>query len=101
MIQNITREELVGKYKDNHGFAFVCAHPISDRSIINLADTLIQQGITQSQPLAVTRYKQSIIFVYDDFDGPKFFATAQHFEMICGVARVIPFLEYIYATDPK
>jgi hypothetical protein len=95
MIKNITREELLTTYKDNHGFAFLSKHAIRDSSIYALADTLIAAKITSSKPIAVTRYKESVIFIYNDFNGPEFFQRASFFEQAYGVARIVPFLEYV------
>lgn len=96
MITNITVEEIKTKYRDNHGFAFICQHPVSNGAIQRLADTLISAGITTEMPLVVTRVDSfATIFIYNRFDAPTFFARAQIFEQMMGVARVVPFLEYL------
>jgi hypothetical protein len=95
MIKNITREELVTTYKDNHGFAFVSNSPIRDESIHALAETIKNSQVSPELPKAVTRYKQSVIFIYDKLDAPEFFRRASYFEQAFGVARIVPFLEYV------
>jgi hypothetical protein len=95
MIKNITAEEIKTTYRDNHGFAFISAQPVSDGAIHRLADALIQWDIASKHPLVVTRYQQSVIFIYDDFNAPAFFAKVPFFEQAFGVARVVPFLEYV------
>jgi hypothetical protein len=95
MIENISAEEIKTKYRQNHGFAFISPQRVSDEAAYRLANTLIQAQITSKLPLVITRYEQSIIFIYDDFDGPAFFAKAQFFENMFQIARVVPFMEYV------
>lgn len=95
MIENISAEEIREKYSQNHGFAFISAQRVSDEAAYRLADTLIKAGIASKLPLLITRYEQSVIFVYDDFNGPEFFNKAQIFEQMFQIARVIPFMEYV------
>jgi hypothetical protein len=95
MIENISAEEIKTKYRQNHGFAFISAQRVSDEAAYRLADTLIKANITSKQPLVITRYEQSVIFIYDDFEGPTFFAKAQFFEQTFGIARVVPFMQYV------
>lgn len=94
-MDNISAEEIKTKYRQNHGFAFISPQRVSDEAAHRLADTLIKAEITSKQPLVMTRYEQSVIFIYDDFDGPAFFAKAQFFEQAFGIARVVPFMEYV------
>jgi hypothetical protein len=95
MIKKITAEEIKTKYRDNHGFAFISAQLVSDDAIYRLAQSLIQFNIASKQPLIVTRYEQSVIFIYEDFNGPEFFAKALFFEQAFGIARIVPFMEYV------
>jgi hypothetical protein len=95
MIKNITAEEIKTTYRDNHGFAFVSAQPVSDDAIYRLADSLIQFNIATKHPIVVTRYQQGVVFIYDDFDAPKFFAKAQFAEHVLGICKIVPFLEYV------
>lgn len=95
MIKNITAEEIKTKYRDNHGFAFVSAQPVSDDAIYRMADSLIQWNIAPKRPIVVTRYKQGVVFIYDQFDAPTFFAKASFAEQLLGICRVVPFLEYV------
>lgn len=94
-MDNISAEEIKTKYRQNHGFAFISPQRVSDEAAHRLADTLIKAEIASKQPLVMTRYEQSVIFIYDDFDGPAFFAKAQFFEQAFGIARVVPFMEYV------
>ena len=94
-MDNISAEEIKTKYRQNHGFAFISPQRVSDEAAHRLANTLIQANIASKQPLVITRYEQSVIFIYDDFDGPAFFAKAQFFEQAFGIARVVPFMEYV------
>jgi hypothetical protein len=94
-MDNISAEEIKTKYRQNHGFAFISAQRVSDEAAHRLADTLIKAEIASKQPLVITRYEQSVVFIYDDFDAPAFFAKAQFFEQAFGIARVVPFMEYV------
>jgi hypothetical protein len=95
MIKNISAEEIKTKYRDNHGFAFVSGQPVSDDAIYRLADSLIQFNIATKHPIVVTRYQQGVVFIYDQFDAPTFFAKASFAEQMLGICRIVPFLEYV------
>lgn len=93
-IKNIDLKELKNTYLGNHGFVFTCANQVSDQSIEKLTIVLKNQGISRENPVLVTRIGQSIVFVYDDFDGPRFFQQADNFNML-GMANIEPLLFFL------
>lgn len=87
-IKETTISDLKKEHSDKHGFLFRASNKSSDDSIANLAGVLKLQGITRHWPLLVTRLEQGIVFVYEDFDGPRFWQIADHAKHFMGIECV-------------
>lgn len=97
-IKETPLNEIIDQYFDNHGFVLLADYEIPERAIIQLAENIKKQGISNENPLLVTRVKNGVLFAYDDFDGPTFFQVADHCGMFCNV-KVVPL--YFYLKNKK
>jgi hypothetical protein len=84
-IQDSSVPELKEKYSEHHGFIFKSSNKSSDRSIESLAGILKNQGITKEFPVLVAKLDHGIVFVYEDFDGPRFWQIADHARAFMGL----------------
>jgi hypothetical protein len=98
-IKHASKQEILEKYKDNHGFAFVSRFRSSDSSLEGLANELIFRGIAKNSPLLIARYDKNdlygAIFVFDVFNAPDFFVIATRIEYAFDFIEIIPFVKYL------
>jgi hypothetical protein len=83
------------QYSNHLGFAFISPSPISDQSIMNLVGVLKARQITKSNPIAVSKFGNTILFAYEDFDGPNFFSAANYYQVAFGLARIETLVDYL------
>lgn len=93
-IKNSTLEEIKESYGSNHGFVFLSNMDLSEREIESMAETLKTQAISKDYPVLAAKIGNGVFFVYDEFDGPKFFFLADKFNMF-GIARIEPLLLFL------
>ena len=99
-IKETSISELKEKYGQNHGFILLSSNKSSDRSIENLAQSIKSFGITREFPVLVTRLEQGVVFVYDEFDGPRFWRLAEQAEMILGI-KTFPLCFFLRDVEDK
>lgn len=96
-LKNTNLQELKDNYMDNHGFVLLSDHAVKDKGIENLANSIINKGITKDLPLLVTQINNATIFVYDrktEFDSVKFFCYGDDFNKL-GLGQVEPLLFFL------
>ena len=93
-IKEATISELKRDHSERHGFLFKSSNNSSNQSIEALAGVLKKQGIAKSFPLLVARLAAGIVFVYEDFDGPRFWQLADYAGKFMGI-EVVPLVFFL------
>jgi hypothetical protein len=96
--KNLTKQELKYNYKDHLGFVFIGITPSSDESIQNLAQSLVDFGVSKKLPEFYYRPEPNVVvFVYDFTSGFKsgpFYVCATQFHVL-NVFRIQTLGDYI------
>jgi hypothetical protein len=84
--KEISIDDLKKDHIEKRGFVIQCPTPVSDDSILSLANKLIATNITKVYPEFVVKLdNRTTLFVYtEDFDTPAFCQKAQMAAQVTG-----------------